>query len=284
MHTPSLSHSQTAYTSIPNINHHNSFLLEHQSPSISHEHQLLPSPQFPTYRSSNQSQYSQTQSAYVPAPNPFPQFEPSVEQHAPTVIPVHPQSQFHPSSLLPRSSNLQQSYYTAIPHTIPQTTRREEPRRVSSTSWHQVQAPTPSEWLRPEETRPMVNFGNNISIVGGDRTELTNGVEDSLRSSPPRFSFSQQSPPGHVLPSLPSAPSHTHEVGLSCPNDANCRLTYILFPSFSRLAANQLSFSFASVILSSLSCLRESYHQVLGSTSFHISSTEAQSCRGRGTC
>lgn len=201
--------SSSVYNSIPNVHHHNSLLFEHSSPARPFEHRLLSSPQSPPYRT-----LLQPQPSYLLSPHSFPLFEPFSEQPTPAPTQSHSHMQmWHSSpSQAPQQQQQQQqqSYYTAVP----QETRRSELRRVPSVSWRQPQLPTPSEWLRPEDKLVAIDYN-----MGSGGNGMFNGEQQHL-TTPPRFSFSHQSPPGNAFPSAPAhlptpplaVPAHAHEV------------------------------------------------------------------------
>lgn len=203
-------HSQSTYSSIPNLNYHNSLQSEYSPPNRFHDHHLLPSPQFaarhlPPSPLRSQSFQSHSQSSQIPGSDAFGFHETISDHYMPDIISTPSRSRVQNdfiSSHSPLSPLQQQSYYTAIP----QTPHHQELRRVPSVSWNQPMLPTPSEWLRPEEKPSMVEFGLGLRTADGI-IELPNRREELQQSPlPPRFSFSQQPSPVETVRSA------SHEV------------------------------------------------------------------------
>ncbi|KAF7971016.1 hypothetical protein HWV62_22201, partial [Athelia sp. TMB] len=217
-HTSSFSASASAYTSIPNVHHHNSLLFE-QSASVQPFEHHLSSPQSPSYRT-----VIQPQPSYLLSPQSFPLFETLSEQPTPAPTESRVHSQHQPQSWSPSSSRVaqqelhmqHQSRYCAP---IAPESRRNELRRVPSASWRQTNFPTSTEWLRPEEKLVGIDYSMGYSNHG---LGLLSIDQQQPQFSPsPRFSFSQalRASPGSTSPLAPArsstpiltAPAYSHE-------------------------------------------------------------------------
>jgi hypothetical protein len=148
--------------------------------------------------------------------------------------------------------------YKAHNHPQPVAARRPEPPRGPSMTWRSQHQS--SEWLRPTEK---LFIGETFG----------HGAAENL--APSRLPFSTQ----HANQGSNNS-SHAHEVG-HLPID-------IMHPQYllsmdCDLLAYQFSLASASILLSSLPCVRGAYHQVLGPASIYFSAAKTQSCRSGRT-
>ena len=173
--------------------------------------------------------------------NALPFFEPFTEPPTPAPInSVH--TQYRPAS----PSSLPHSLYSSP---LP-------PRRMESAR------PLPMDWRLTQQLQQQPASTHPDWRLACEKNFSINTQEDTLR---PSFSYQQ--------PTVSQAFQSSHEV---------CHLFVFLqakinhICAFRPVPANQLSLPFTSFVVSSLSCLRRTHHQIVGPTGVHLSSTEAQ--------
>ena len=173
--------------------------------------------------------------------NALPFFEPFTEPPTPAPInSVH--TQYRPAS----PSSLPHSLYSSP---LP-------PRRMESAR------PLPMDWRLTQQLQQQPASTHPDWRLACEKNFSINTQEETLRSS---FSYQQ--------PTASQAFQSSHEVChvfvfLQAKIDHIC--------AFRPVPANQLSLPLTSFVVSSLSCLRRTHHQIVGPTGIHLSSTEAQ--------